>query len=110
MHELAKKLIKERISTLVEEYDFNIRKETHPQECTFYLDGGKCHNIEDLNCLTCLCTEYDMNVKEGGCKIDSPYGKYIDTPDGKIFDCSDCNLPHKRENVIKLLESLFKEL
>ncbi|MCX6750641.1 MAG: hypothetical protein NTZ83_04245 [Candidatus Pacearchaeota archaeon] len=31
----------------------------------------------------------------------------IDTKEGKILDCSDCLLPHKRENAIKLLDNLF---
>ena len=38
----------------------------------------------------------------------SPDGKYIETINGRVWDCSDCTFPHKRENAIKLLEKLFK--
>lgn len=107
MHEFAEKLIKERIKKLADAYDFNVRRMTNPEECPFYTNGGRCHDIEDMNCLLCLCPNYDRTVKEGGCKINSPDGKYTETVDGKIWDCSDCDFPHKKENVIKVLEKIF---
>jgi len=108
MHKLANKNIKERISKIIDNYDFEKQKKLNPTGCVCYEQDKKCHNITDLNCFFCYCPNYDRNVKEGKCKIDSPKGKYIDNHEGKILDCSDCDFPHKKENAIKLLEGLFR--
>jgi Zn-finger protein len=97
MHELAKEIIEKRIDKLIDEWSFEKRKKSNINECK------KCHDLEDLNCLACLCPHYDMSVKEGACEINSPKGKFTDTPYGKILDCSDCNFPHKPENIKKIL-------
>jgi Zn-finger protein len=103
MHEYAKQLIEKRIDSLIEEWDFEKRKKSHPEECPCYSLDKKCHDIEDLNCLFCLCPNYDIGVKEGKCNIESPNGKHIDNHEGKILDCSDCNLMHIKGNVKKYL-------
>jgi Zn-finger protein len=110
MHEFAKKLIEERIDKLISEWNFEVRKKYHPKECTCYSQDKKCHNIKDLNCLFCLCPHYYLNVEEGGCKINSSKGKFIDTPNGKIWDCSDCYFLHKPENIKKYLLSRIYNL
>lgn len=99
MHELAK---------LIEEWDFEKRKGTHPEECICYTQNKKCHNIENLNCLFCYCPNYDMSVKEGTCRISSVKVKYVDKHEKKILDCTDCDFPHKKENIKKILiENLY---
>lgn len=108
MHVLANDIIEDRIEKVIDAWDFDKMKEEHPETCVCYEQNKKCHNVEDLNCFFCYCPNYDRSVKEGGCKINSPKGKYIDNHKGKIWDCSDCDLPHKKENAIKLLEGLFR--
>jgi len=108
MHKIANEIINERISEVVDNYDFEKQIEINPNGCPLYQQNQKCHNIEDLNCFFCYCPKYDRTVKEGKCKIDSPKGKYIEGIDGKIFDCSDCDYPHKKENAIKLFDNLFR--
>jgi Zn-finger protein len=104
MHEYAKELIEKRIDKLISEWDFEIRKKDNTNICE------KCNNTEDLNCLFCFCPHYDLSVKEGACKINSPDGKYVDGPEGKILDCSNCDFMHKPENVKKYLLSRIYNL
>ena len=108
MHELATELIKKNITEVIESWDYEKRKKENLKKCFLYALNKKCHNIDgQFNCFFCLCPMYDMNIKEGRCKINSPDAKYIDNHEGKILDCSDCDFPHKKENAIKLLEGLF---
>lgn len=108
MHALAKNIIEKRINQLIEEWDFEDRRKKNTNKCTCYEQNKKCHDLEKLNCFFCYCPEYDRTIKEGGCKINSSDGKYIDNHEGKIWDCSDCDFPHIKENAVKLLENLFK--
>lgn len=110
MHEMANGIISERNTSVIEEWDFEKRKNAYTNTCPCYSEGQKCHDIEELNCFFCYCPNYDRSVKEGGCKINSLKGKLIEGINGKIFDCSDCDFPHRKENAIKLLANLFKEI
>jgi Zn-finger protein len=107
MHEKAKDIIEKRIDTLIDEWDFEIRKKNNLSECVCYKQNKKCHDVQDLNCLFCFCPNYDRSVKEGKCKINSPKGKYIDNHEGKILDCSDCDFPHSKEVVKKILMRIY---
>lgn len=109
MHELANDIIVERTGSVIDEWDFEVRKKVNTNGCICYQQDKKCHDIEgELNCFFCYCPNYDRSIKEGVCKINSPNAKYIDCIDGKILDCSDCDFPHSKENAIKLLSNLFK--
>lgn len=106
----ADKLIEERINLIIKEFDFENRKK-NTEECPCYKENKKCHNIENLNCLLCYCPNY-IKTEEGGCKINNPKGKWFfhsNLPKGKIWDCSDCDWPHKEENVKEVLKKIFKE-
>ena len=111
MHELAKKLIVQRIEKILQEWDFEKRKKENPKECFCYTEG-KCHNIPDLNCFFCYCPEYDLSKQEGGCRINDRRGNWFyhnNLPKGKIWDCSGCDFPHKKENIKKYLLEIFKK-
>ena len=104
---LSREIISKRIDSLIEEYDFESRKKSHSEECICYKQNKKCHNLEKLNCFFCFCPHYDIEKEKGGCKINSSKGKYIKQGDKEIFDCSNCDYPHKRNNV---KEELIKRL
>ena len=108
MHELAAEIINKRVEDLIEEHSFDKLKDKNPGVCPCYEQNRKCHDVEELNCFFCYCPKYDRSTPEGKCKINSPEGKYVETAEGKKLDCSDCTLPHIKENAIKLLENLFK--
>lgn len=72
-------------------YDFFQNK-----ECEYF----PCHKVEDENnfsCLFCYCPLYALGDKCGG------NFKYIA---GGIKDCSDCLVPHKRENYLGVVRKL----
>ena len=75
-------------------------------------NGARCHNgLDDyhLICLLCICPEYNRTIDEGGCNLNSPNGKWFyntNLPKGKIWDCSDCKLPHTEKFVRSYLEKL----
>lgn len=116
-HSLARNLIKARIERLVAPYDFSIRSKTHPDECPCYKTGKTCHpdNREELNCFFCFCPDYDLSKQEGGCLKGNPEstGRFyknlnIQNPNKRIWDCTHCHYPHKKENITECLEMLFK--
>lgn len=58
------------------------------EKCEFF----PCHPTdkpEEFNCLFCYCPLYALKDKCGG--------NFVYTEDG-IKDCSNCKVPHKREN------------
>ncbi len=62
-----------------------------------------CHKTnkpEDFNCLFCYCPLYALKDKCGG--------NFRYTKSG-VKDCSQCSLPHKRENFGYIMDK-FKEI
>lgn len=107
--EESKKFIEKHIQRIIEEFDFEKQKIKNPGKCPCYLNG-KCHDIQDLNCFLCFCPEYDNSKEEGGCKIGSEKGKWFfneKLPKGKIWDCSDCDYPHRKEVVEGWLKGIW---
>jgi Zn-finger protein len=44
---------------------------------------------------------YDSSKEEGGCRVGSSAGKWHANPKkstGRVWDCSDCDYPHRVEN------------
>ena len=106
MNPSTKQFIEKHIQRVIEEFDFENQKEKNPDRCPCY-KNKKCHEVEELNCFLCYCPEYDNSLEEGGCKISSQKGKWFVKGDKKIWDCSDCEHPHKKEIVEKYLRRLF---
>ena len=93
----------------IEDFSFENRRKKFPNECPCYIENKPCHNMspKELNCFLCFCPEYDTSKEEGGCKINSKDGKWFFSdklPKGKIWDCSDCIYPHKKEIVRKYMD------
>jgi len=109
MNSSIKKFIEQHIERIIKEFDFENQKKNKPDKCICY-SKGKCHKIESLNCFLCYCPEYENSDESGGCRIKSLKGKWIfneKLSSGKIWDCSDCDYPHKRELVEKHLKKVF---
>ena len=69
------------------------------EQCEFF----PCHTgvpREDFSCLFCYCPLYFSGSDCGGC--------FTYTKDG-IKDCSDCRIPHRRENYGYIVDK-FAEL
>ena len=128
----------ENIPQLIEATSFRRRSVREPEACPCYEKGKPCHpEVKDLNCFLCACPDYlqipqglsgpdlesqrildslNQNEKiEGGCATLNNKGKWYkdkNLPLGKIWDCSDCTIPHSpiytenylRKNMDKLKE------
>jgi len=65
-------------------------------DCEYY----PCHkNISEINCLFCFCPLYSM--EDCG-------GDYVMLED-HVKDCSNCIVPHKRENYDLICDKLKKK-
>ena len=100
------------IKEIIDNYRFSTHKKKFPNSCPCYT-SKKCHDLpdEELICFFCLCPEYDKGTQEGSCRINSKKGKWFyhdKLEKGKIWDCSDCEIPHTEANVRKILERSFK--
>ena len=75
----------------MEHYKFN-----QNLECEFF----PCHKgikKEDFNCLFCYCPLYALGDKCGG--------NFTYLENG-IKDCSNCQIPHRRENYDRIMEKM----
>ena len=113
MDDLTKKSIQARIDLIVRDFNYENRKEEHPEECPCN-SLGKCHDITDLNCLFCYCPWYNNETSEGGCRIGNPLGtgKWFNREghpiSNEVWDCSDCLYPHQEKTVRESLTKLFE--
>jgi Zn-finger protein len=95
----------ELINYLIEKNRLPNRREQDPNSCPCY-NGTRCHNglgDDEMICLLCVCPEYNRTVEEGGCNINGRDGKWFynrNLPQGRIWDCSECRIPHT-ENFIR---------
>jgi len=98
----------ENILKIIEAMSFERRARRNPEKCPYYQGPSlqSCHNIKDLNCLLCACPNYNSKELEGGCRINSKYGKWTyhpNLPAGRVFDCSDCKINHSKREIEKYL-------
>ena len=112
MNSKTQDVLEKHIEAIVNEFNFLKRQKVDPLSCSCY-SSLPCHTslpIEQLNCLFCLCPHYIHLGSETGCKINSPKGKWFyheSYATGRVWDCSDCDYPHKTENVKKELRKLW---
>jgi len=106
MNPSTKDFIEQHLQRIISEFDFENQREKNPDKCVCYKEE-KCHDVEKLNCFLCYCPKYNNSVNEGGCKINNQKGKWLVKGDKKIWDCSDCDYPHKKEIIEKYLRMLF---
>jgi len=70
-------------------YDFFENK-----SCEFH----PCHKIEEINCLFCFCPLYNLKNCGGNFTI----------LENNVKDCSNCLIPHYRENYRSIVQKLNK--
>lgn len=108
----TKEFFSQHIQKIIREFNYKTRKQKYPNACPCYT-GKICHNLppEKLNCFLCYCPEYKSESEIGGCKINSQKGKWFFDDKlvlGKIWDCSNCDYPHREKVVEKYLKKLFE--
>ena len=113
MNEKVRRLIESHIEIILEDSSFKRMKVNHPDKCPYFTADKPCHsNIpeEEFSCFFCLCPRYNNSKPEGGCVIGSRKGKWFyhsKLQKGKIWDCSCCDYPHRKETVRNYLRRLF---
>ena len=103
----------EYLDEIIEHTSYDIRSLEHPDRCSYYSSGEKCHDLEDLNCFLCACPNYQSGKLEGGCEINSNNGKWHhhkNLPKGFVWDCTDCQTNHGPEEVKHYIKENFDEL
>ena len=107
-------LIEENIPKIIEETSFQVRSKKHTEECLYYSKGKPCNDIEEFNCFFCPCPEYKSEIDEGGCKINCIFGKwhspYPNSQSRRVWDCSDCSVPHFPQYVEQYLKQNMEKL
>ena len=66
------------------------------KECE-YFPCHKCDDVDDFNCLFCFCPLYCLGDKCGG--------NFVYLSNG-VKDCSNCLVPHKKENYDYIVKKL----
>lgn len=93
-----KSIPSETLAYLEKQLDFSSRHQAYT-DCPYY----PCHAFPEgqnhLNCLFCYCPFYPCGGKLGG-------GRWIDTPNGRCFDCSDCTRFHTDTEVAEVMKRL----
>lgn len=114
MEQKTKRAICLHVERILSDFSFENRRKKHSEECPCYQQNKPCHNIpiKELNCFLCYCPNYDTERAEGGCKIGNPEDKgkwfyHACHEKGRIWDCSDCGYPNRKEVVKKYLNKLF---
>lgn len=104
----------ENIPEIIEETSFKTRSEKYPEKCPYYQLGYSCHRVvSDLNCFLCACPNYESGCLEGGCKINSPKGKFHvhpNLPMGRVWDCSACAVNHSPDEIKRYLIEHISDL
>jgi Zn-finger protein len=112
MDDLTKRCIEFHINLILEEFDYKKRKEIGSNSCPCY-SSSPCHQMENLNCFLCYCPWYENQKAEGGCELGNILGKgkWFERKghpvSDKVWDCSNCEYPHKKEVAEKFLRTIF---
>ncbi|MCK5110961.1 MAG: hypothetical protein KAQ94_05520 [Arcobacteraceae bacterium] len=82
-----------------------------PDFCPLYKDNKKCHDMKDLNCYLCGCSNFRLTNIKSYCSINSKYGGTIEGKDGFIHqNCSACTIPHKESFIKKNFNRSWKTM
>ncbi len=80
---------------IIEYFDYENMKDKEIDFCPLYKDNKRCHDIEELNCYMCGCSNFRLTTEKSFCNINSKYGDTIVGKNGFIHqDCSKCAIPH----------------
>jgi len=95
--------------TIVEYFMFENMVEKEPDFCRLYKDNRKCHDMEDLNCYLCGCSNFRLTDTKSYCDINSKYGGVVEGKDGFIHqNCSGCTIPHRESFIKKVFNKDWK--
>jgi hypothetical protein len=115
-HNLKHKNILKKITHLSDDeiikyFNWENLSKKEPDFCPLFKQGKKCHDIENLNCYMCGCSNFRLKKDRSFCSINSKYGKSIKAKDGFIHqDCSSCVVPHKTKFIKQNFSKSWKKM
>ena len=105
---------------VIEYFLYENMVKNEPDFCPLYAKSKKCHEMEELNCYLCACSNFRFD--DGGfenidgkslksyCSIDSKDGKQFVGKDAVHQDCSKCTVPHKKSFIKKVFKRDWLEI
>ena len=93
-------------------------RQNHPEHCGLYVQGIKCHQVDDLNCFNCGCPDFEILeppvALTNGCTVYSvckSASRFADNFQGDDSteihcDCSKCVLPHKKPKTLRNIKEV----
>jgi len=108
---VAKKLSQEEI---IEYFSWGNISKTDVDFCPLFVDGKKCHDMQELNCYLCACPNFrfdDAQEKvKSHCSIDSKDGEQAEYGGIIHQNCSGCTVPHHKSYVKKHFDLDWHEI
>ncbi len=108
---IMKKLESRSDDEVIEYFLYKNMVQNEPDFCPLYSKGKKCHDMDELNCYLCACSnfrfddrgfeEIDGKSLKSYCSIDSKDGRQFRGKDAVHQDCSKCTVPHKKSFIKK---------
>ena len=120
-HAVIVEKLKERSDyEIIEYFEYENMLKNEPDFCPLYEKSKKCHEMENLNCYLCACSNFrfsDAGFKKIGekslksyCSIDSKDGKVFEGKDAIHQNCSGCQVPHKKAFIKKVFKRDWLEI
>lgn len=105
---------------IIEYFEYENMRKHESDFCPLYMEGKKCHDMEQLNCYLCACPNFrfcddGLGVLDGvtaysNCSIASKDGLQQNYG-GKIHqNCSNCTVPHGEQYVAKQFDKEWKNI
>ena len=108
---IVDKLINKSDDEIISYFEYDNMVKYEPDFCPLYKENKKCHDIKNLNCYMCGCSNFRLSNSKSYCSINSKYGKTINSKDGFIHqDCSACTIPHQYSFIKKNFDRNWKKM
>ena len=112
---VASKQTREQI---IEYFTYENMAEKEGDFCPLYIEGRKCHDMDELNCYLCACPNFRFNddgikiiddkMQYSFCSIDSKDAKQSIYGDKIHQNCTACVVPHIKTYIEKHFDHDWK--
>jgi len=118
--QIVEKLKDKSDDEVIEYFIYENMVKNEPDFCPLYAKNKKCHDMKELNCYLCACSNFrfdDSGFKKQNekslksyCSIESKDGKVFEGKDAIHQDCSSCVVPHKKTFIKKVFKRNWLEI
>ncbi len=117
---IMKKLKSLSDDEVIEYFLYENMVKNEPDFCPLYEQNRKCHDMKELNCYLCACSNFRFKdsgfkqIKEKSlksyCSINSKDGAVFEGKEAIHQDCSGCMVPHKKAFIKKVFKRDWREI